>query len=63
MVRARFARLSGAERVRMAASMFDTARAIARSAVGNDALALLDRLYPELKHDQALRARLAGRKA
>ena len=60
MVQARFQALSGAERLHMAASMFDSARAIASSAVGEDRLALLDRLYPELCRDAALRARVAG---
>ena len=62
MMRERYAALSGLERITMAASMFDSARAIARANVGDDPLALLDRLYPELKHDQALRARLAQEK-
>lgn len=59
IVQARFQALTGAERLQMAASMFDSARAIARSAVGDDRLALLDRLYPELRNDAALRARVA----
>ena len=61
LVRERLATLDGAQRVRMAASMFDTARTLAIAAVGDDRLALLDRLYPELRSDAGLRRRVSGR--